>query len=104
MNYEWQDKAILRYARAAYFALIVDCGCGKTLAAIKIALIKHLPTLVIAPGHTLCSQWENDIREIAGAEADVWRYDRKKEAKLGDDYYRAFISWLKDGSDGKKYT
>jgi superfamily II DNA or RNA helicase len=93
-KYKWQESAFMRFARAVYFMLAVDCGCGKTFAAISIALAKMLPVIVIAPGHRLCDQWKNDIKEIAGAQEDVWVYDRSAETKQGEQYQRQFSEWL----------
>jgi len=94
--YKWQESAVARFVRAAYFALVVDCGCGKTLAGIKIALGKMLPTIVIAPGHRLCEQWKKEIQEAEDGEADVWVYDRNEERKQGDYYRERFLEWLKN--------
>jgi superfamily II DNA or RNA helicase len=93
-NYQWQDTAILRFVRAVYFALIVDCGCGKTLAAIKIALMKALPVIVIAPGHTLCRQWGREIKAAAGDDQEVWVYNRNEERLQGESYRERFMGWL----------
>jgi superfamily II DNA or RNA helicase len=99
-SYQWQDTAFARFAKAVYFALVVDCGCGKTFAAISIALFKRLPVIVIAPGHNLCSQWRNEIKKIAGDGEDVWVYNRAEERKQGAYYQERFLAWLKGGRHG----
>jgi superfamily II DNA or RNA helicase len=91
--YRWQREAFGRFVRAVYFALIVDCGCGKTLAAIMIALAKGLPVVVIAPGHRLCAQWAREIRKASGDE-EVWVYDRNEEREGGEAYREKFEGWL----------
>jgi superfamily II DNA or RNA helicase len=73
--------------------LVVDCGCGKTLAAILIALIKNKPVIVIAPTHRLCSQWKTDIEESV-ENADVWLYSKPEETKQGVQYQERFKKWL----------
>jgi superfamily II DNA or RNA helicase len=93
-EYNWQNNAFVQFVRAAYFALVVDCGCGKTFAGIKIALGKMLPTIVIAPGHTLCGQWKDEILKIAGPDEDIWVYDRNEERKKGAYYEEEFSKWL----------
>jgi superfamily II DNA or RNA helicase len=92
--YQWQKEALARFARAVYFALIVDCGCGKTLAAILIALAKQRPVVVIAPGHRLCAQWAREIREAAGEAESIWVYDRNEERRLGAYYDDKFETWI----------
>jgi superfamily II DNA or RNA helicase len=92
--YQWQKEALARFARAAYFALVVDCGLGKTLAAILIAEQKKLPTMVIAPGNSLCAQWADEIHKVAGPDEDVWVYSRTGETKRGDAYREEFLAWL----------
>ena len=85
----------MRCVRAAYFAIVADCGCGKTLAAIKIALGKKMPVIVIAPGHRLCEQWQNDILENAGPDEEVWLYSKPEETKQGESYRERFAKWLR---------
>jgi superfamily II DNA or RNA helicase len=96
--YQWQQEALARFARAAYFALVVDCGLGKTLAAIAIAKEKRRSTLVITPGHDLCVQWRDEILSAAGSDEgeieDVWVYSRTEETKRGEAYREEFIAWL----------
>jgi superfamily II DNA or RNA helicase len=92
--YEWQKSAIARFARAAYFALVVDCGLGKTIAAIQIALRKKLPTLVIAPGHTLCNQWRDEILRVVGPDEQVWVHSKPEETKNVEKYREEFAQWL----------
>jgi superfamily II DNA or RNA helicase len=77
------------------FALNADCGCGKTFVGIKIALAKLLPTIIIAPGHQLCSQWQHDLEQHVGPDASVWVYDRNEERKHEADYREEFLRWLK---------
>jgi superfamily II DNA or RNA helicase len=93
--YDWQNNAVARFVRAAYFAVVADCGVGKTLAAIRIALAKKMPVIVIAPTHRLCDQWKNDILRDAGPDEKVWVYDRPTETKQGDYYKESFEEWLK---------
>jgi superfamily II DNA or RNA helicase len=93
-NYKWQESAIAQFVRAVYFALVVDCGLGKTAAAIQIALGKMLPVIVIAPGHTLCNQWRDEIREVAGPDEDVWVFDKSTETAQGERYREDFSTWL----------
>lgn len=92
--YQWQNSAVARFFRAVYFALVVDCGCGKTLAAILIALKKQMPTIIIAPTHRLCEQWKNDIIEEVGEDADIWVYSKPEETKQGESYKERFTQWL----------
>lgn len=92
--WQWQVTAKLRYAAAEIISLVVDCGCGKTLAAIMIALAKMMPVIVIAPGHRLCEQWKADIKETVGGDADVWVYSRTEETKQGGHYKERFEQWL----------
>jgi superfamily II DNA or RNA helicase len=92
--YNWQDTALARFARAAYFAIVADCGCGKTLAAIRIALAKKMPVIVIAPTRRLCEQWRNDVLRDAGPDEEVWVYDKPAETKQGERYKEAFEKWL----------
>jgi superfamily II DNA or RNA helicase len=93
-SYNWQNTAVARFARAIYFALVVDCGCGKTFAAIRVALSKQMPVIVIAPTHRLCEQWKNDILQDAGPDEEVWVYDKPTETKQGEYYKEAFEQWL----------
>jgi len=92
--YMWQLQAAVTGAAAKIIALVVDCGGGKTLAAILIALIKKLPVIVIAPTHRLCEQWKNDILDIMDDDADVWVYSKPDETKQGDQYRKRFEEWL----------
>jgi superfamily II DNA or RNA helicase len=92
--YDWQKTALARFTRAVYFSIVADCGCGKTLAAILIALAKKMPVIVIAPGHRLCEQWKKDILETAGPDEKVWVYSRPEETKQGEYYKEAFEQWL----------
>jgi superfamily II DNA or RNA helicase len=92
--YNWQDTALTRFTRAVYFAIVADCGVGKTLAAIRIALAKKMPVIVIAPTHRLCEQWKNDILRDAGPDEEVWVYSRPEETKQGDYYRESFEAWL----------
>jgi superfamily II DNA or RNA helicase len=92
--YNWQNTAVARFVRAAYFAIVADCGVGKTLAAILIALAKNMPVIVIAPTHRLCEQWKKDILQDAGPDEEVWVYDKPAETKQGERYKEAFEQWL----------
>jgi superfamily II DNA or RNA helicase len=93
-SYSWQNTALARFARAIYFAIVADCGVGKTFAAIRIALAKKMPVIVIAPTHRLCEQWKNAILEDAGPDEDVWVYDKPTETKQGEYYKEIFEKWL----------
>jgi superfamily II DNA or RNA helicase len=93
-SYNWQNTAVARFVRAVYFLIVADCGCGKTLAAIRIALAKQMPVIVIAPTHRLCEQWKNDILQDAGPDEEVWVYDKPTETKQGEYYKEAFEQWL----------
>lgn len=97
--YQWQKEAVARFARAAYFALAVDCGLGKTAAAIRIALAKKRPVLIIAPGKTLCEQWKREIAAVAGPDEEIWTHSRTEETRRGDAYRNAFSLWLSGGED-----
>jgi len=88
----WQLQAAAQAARNI-ISLVVDCGCGKTLAAILIALAKNKPVIVIAPGHRLCSQWKDAIEE-SDDNADVWLYSKPEETKQGAKYQERFERWL----------
>jgi superfamily II DNA or RNA helicase len=90
----WQLAAKTRFAAQEIISLVVDCGCGKTFAAILIALAKMMPTVVIAPTHRLCEQWKEEIEETLGDEADVWVYSQPEETKQGDYYRERFETWL----------
>ena len=92
--WQWQLAAKARFAAAEIMSLVVDCGCGKTLAAILIAAAKAMPVIVIAPGHRLCEQWKNDLEQTLGAEADVWVYSRPEETKQDERYHQRFEQWL----------
>jgi len=92
--YAWQLQAATTGAVREIIALAVDCSCGKTLAAILIAIKKQMPTIVIAPTHSLCNQWKNDLIYELGDEADVWVYNRSEETKQGDYYRERFTKWL----------
>ena len=89
----WQLQAA-GWAARNIISLVVDCGCGKTLAAIMIALIKQKPVIVIAPTHRLCDQWREAIKE-SDNNADVWLYSKPEETKQGEYYRKRFETWLK---------
>ena len=90
----WQVKAVAHYAMREILSLVVDCGCGKTFAAIMIALAKAMPVIVIAPGHNLCEQWKNELKDTLGDDAEVWVYSRPDETKQGGRYKEQFEQWL----------
>ena len=92
--YSWQDKANETFKDAKAFLLEAACGTGKTLAAIKIALAKMLPVIVITPGHTLCDQWKNELIENGVDENDIWVYSKPEETKHEKEYKAAFEGWL----------
>jgi len=88
----WQINA-LAYATRNILATVADCGVGKTLFAIMVALIKNKPVIVIAPTRRLCAQWKDDI-EKSVANADVWLYSKPEETKQGVKYQERFEQWL----------
>jgi superfamily II DNA or RNA helicase len=96
--YAWQLQAAAEGAVRKIISLAVDCSCGKTLAVILIAIKKQMPTIVIAPTHSLCAQWKNDLIEELGDEADVWVYSRSEEVKQGERYKEKFMAWLQQDS------
>jgi superfamily II DNA or RNA helicase len=100
--YKWQNTALARFVRAAYFAIVADCGVGKTLAAIRIALAKKMPVIVIAPTHRLCEQWKDAILRDAGTDEEVWVYNKPSETKQGAGYRERFEEWLTAGANGKE--
>jgi superfamily II DNA or RNA helicase len=93
-EYAWQKAAFERFVSRPIAAIIAKCGTGKTFAAIKIALGKALPVIIIAPGHTLCKQWEEEIHKLAGPDEKVWVYNRTEETGEGEQYQRRFVQWL----------
>ena len=92
--WSWQVQAVVNYSAREIMSLVVDCGCGKTLVAIMIALAKQMPVIVIAPGHRLCEQWKDEITDTLGDAADVWVYSRPEETKQGEHYKEQFEQWL----------
>jgi len=92
--WQWQLKAAAIGAAKEFIALIVDCGGGKTLAGILIALEKMMPTIVITPTHRLCDQWKEAIKETVGEDADIWVYSKPEETKEGESYRERFTQWL----------
>ncbi len=97
--YAWQQKAIKRFKDSPFFAIVADCGLGKSLAAIHIALKKRLPVIVIAPGHTLCDQWAREIQEVDET-ADIWVYRASDESADKTGYGARFAKWLIGGDNG----
>jgi superfamily II DNA or RNA helicase len=91
--YQWQEEALDLFAKAEFFALVADCGLGKTRAAIEIARRKSLPCLIITPGAALCGQWKEEIL-ASDPDADVWVYNRQDEARLGEAYRDKLREWL----------
>ena len=69
-DWKHQIQAKKRFSPAKFFALLFDCGTGKTRTAIRIAEEKELPVLVIAPKN-LCNQWRDQIKDLVGEEEDV---------------------------------
>ena len=92
--YKWQTTAAETLKDAVFFCIDAACGCGKTLAAILISIKKQMPTIVIAPTHSLCDQWKKDIEEELGEDADVFVYSRPVETKEGEKYRERFEAWL----------
>ena len=93
-DYAWQIAAVLRFAKAVFFAIVAACGTGKTRAGIKIALVKNLPVIVITPKN-ISRQWRDDILEIAGPQESVWLYDKPTEHRNPDKYAYEFEKWLR---------
>jgi len=73
--------------------LNVCCGGGKTLAAIKIALYKQLPVVVICP-KALCDQWEKDLKEEGVAEENIFVFSQPDYSKNKSEYERKVKEWL----------
>ena len=92
--YAWQINAVEQCAKKVFFCINAHCGVGKTLAGILIALKKEMPTIIIAPTHSVCDQWEEAIKEVAGEDADVWTYARLEESKNEEEYRERFTEWL----------
>lgn len=103
INYRWQDIAIYLCSRLKAFALSVECGCGKTLAAIRIAFVKNLPVLVITPNR-LMDQWHDEILSCGEDEKNVWvhRAPEKKDAVEQQEYYSKLRSWINGGNNGRE--
>jgi len=96
-HYSWQDTAVSRFWKSVISAVIADCGTGKTLVGILLAEKKNLPTLIIAPTHTVCRQWKEEIEEYFGDEADVWLYNSTEQNKDKEAYLTRFAQWLQEG-------
>lgn len=79
-SWKHQDVAFDRFKDSDVFALLFDCGTGKTRTAIKIAEHKEMPTIVIAPKN-LCLQWKDAIMEHGDKEADIFVFDNKNKKK-----------------------
>jgi superfamily II DNA or RNA helicase len=92
--WKWQIAAVARFGMEKIMSIVADCGTGKTFAAIMIALAKMMPVIVIAPGHMLCEQWRDDIKDVLGDDADVWVYSKPEETKQGEYYKERFEKWL----------
>ena len=92
--YAWQLEAAAKAAMKEIISLVCDCSTGKTLAAILIAVKKQMPTIVIAPTHSLCGQWKDDLMDELGEDADVWVYNKSEETKEGEKYRERFTNWL----------
>ena len=99
-DYTWQVKVVARFFKEVISAVVAACGTGKTRAAIKIALKKNLPVIVIVPKN-LTRQWRDDIHEIAGDDQDVWIYDVVEDHKRPDEYRKRFIAWAKEDDDSR---
>lgn len=97
-DYAWQVKAVVRFVKEAISAVVAACGTGKTRAAIKIAIKKALPVIVIVPGN-LTKQWRDDILEIAGPDESVWIYNTVEDHKNPEKYRARFLEWVKEGSN-----
>ena len=93
--YSWQLKAAAIGAAREFISFVASCGCGKTLAAILLAVRKQMPTIIVAPTHDLCADWRDALKEELGEDADVWVYSRPEEVKEGEEKYRQrFEEWL----------
>ena len=93
-DYNWQIKAITRFAKAKISAIVAACGTGKTRVNIKIAILKNLPVIVIAPKN-LCKQWKEEIEAVAGPGQDIWVHDSSKEHRNPTKYYDEFKEFMK---------
>lgn len=93
-DYKWQKEAVKRFARERISAIIADCGTGKTLAGIRIAIAKRLPVLVIVPKN-VTGDWVEAIHEFAGPDEKIWNYDAPTEHKDPEEYARQFLAWLR---------
>jgi superfamily II DNA or RNA helicase len=100
--YKWQESAVARFVKEAFFCQWVDCGCGKTLAGILIALRKKLPAIIIAPGHLLCDQWKKELIESGVAEEDIWVYNRNEERRQEAEYRAAYEAWIKQADQAAR--
>ena len=92
--YLWQLTVAITDSVKEIIALVVDCGCGKTLAGMLLAIKKQMPVIIIAPTHRLCDQWRSDLEKIMGDEADVWVYSKPEETRQGKQYQERFEKWL----------
>jgi superfamily II DNA or RNA helicase len=95
-DYIWQQKAAARFSQSKIAAIIAGCGTGKTRATIRIALLKMLPVIVIAPKN-VTRQWRDEILEVAGENEKVWVYDMPLEHKDFNAYHKKFAAWLREG-------
>ena len=100
INYRWQDIAIWVCSKLKAFALSVECGCGKTTAAIRIALVKNLPVLVITPNR-LMDQWREEII-LCGEDAANVRVHRDPEKGKEQEYYSEIREWITGGENGRE--
>lgn len=78
-NWKHQDAAISLYKIFSWFALLFDCGTGKTRTFIGIAEAKEdargeeLPVIVICPKNII-RQWRDAIEEHSDHENEVFCY------------------------------
>jgi len=92
-DYSWQLKAVERFAKSKISAIVAACGTGKTRAAIRIALEKDLPVVVIAPKN-ICKQWKDEIMDIGGEDQEVFVYDAQEMSKHPDAFNMSFMEFL----------
>ena len=96
-NWKHQDLAIALYKAFSWFALLFDCGTGKTRTFIGIAEAKEddlgdeLPVIVIAPKNIL-KQWKEAIETHSDHENKVFAYldtnciTKKQKARFAEEF------------------
>jgi hypothetical protein len=95
-DYSWQEKFAKRFSKASISAIIAGCGTGKTRATIRLAILKHIPVIVITPKNVM-KEWRDEILKVAGPNEKIWVYDMPTEHKDYAAYHQAFAKWLREG-------